>query len=37
MRILYPVDLGIRLETGGEGLTVVFPREMMACVLTLDV
>jgi alpha-galactosidase len=36
MKILYPTDLGIRVETEGDGIDVVFPRKMMACVLTLD-
>jgi alpha-galactosidase len=36
MRILYPVDLGIRLEGEGTGIAVVFPRQMMACILALD-
>lgn len=35
-RILYPTDLGIRLETEGDGISVIFPRKMMACILTLD-
>jgi alpha-galactosidase len=34
MRILYPTDLGIRLESTGHGMNVVFPRPMMACILT---
>jgi alpha-galactosidase len=33
MRVLYPEDLGIRVEPEGEGITVVFPRPYMACVL----
>lgn len=36
MNILYPTDLGIRLEEGGDGIDVIFPREMMACVLTQE-
>jgi alpha-galactosidase len=36
MKILYPSDLGIRLETEGDGISVIFPRKMMACILTLD-
>ena len=34
MKILYPADLGIQVETKGEGIDVVFPRRMMACLLT---
>ena len=34
MGLLYPGELGIRLEPEGEGLTVIFPRKMMACILT---
>jgi hypothetical protein len=36
MKILYPTDLGITVETGGDGIDVIFPRQMMACVLTQD-
>jgi alpha-galactosidase len=36
MKILYPTDLGIRLETGEDGIDVIFPRTMMACVLTQE-
>jgi hypothetical protein len=36
MKILYPSDQGIRLETEGDGISVIFPRKMMACILTLD-
>ena len=36
MKILYPTDLGIRLETKGDGISVIFPRRMMACVLAAD-
>jgi alpha-galactosidase len=36
MRILYPADLGIRVESEGHGIDVIFPRKMMACILTLD-
>jgi hypothetical protein len=36
MKVLYPTDLGIRLETEGDGISVVFPHKMMACILTLD-
>jgi alpha-galactosidase len=35
MKILYPIDLGIRVEGVAEGLDVIFPRETMACILTL--
>ena len=35
MKVLYPTDLGIRLETEGDGISVVFPHKMMACILTL--
>jgi alpha-galactosidase len=34
MKVLYPIDLGIRVEAAGEGLDVTFPRETMACILT---
>jgi alpha-galactosidase len=33
MRVLYPEDLGIRVEPEGQGITVVFPRPYMACLL----
>jgi alpha-galactosidase len=33
-KILYPTDLGIRTEPAGDGIDVVFPRTMMACILT---
>jgi hypothetical protein len=36
MRVLYPSGLGIALEAEGNGVTVVFPRPLMACVLTLS-
>jgi hypothetical protein len=36
MKILYPADLGIGVEAKGNGIDVVFPRKMMACILTLD-
>jgi hypothetical protein len=36
MTVLYPSNLGIQIEPEGEGLAVVFPREMMACILTAD-
>jgi alpha-galactosidase len=36
LTILYPADLGIRLEAEGDGIAVIFPRKMMACILTLD-
>jgi alpha-galactosidase len=36
MKILYPTDLGIRLEMGEDGIDVIFPRKMMACVLTQE-
>jgi len=35
-RILYPADLGIRVEPQGNGCDVIFPRELMACILTLQ-
>jgi alpha-galactosidase len=34
MSILYPADLDIRVTAEGGGLTVIFPRTMMACILT---
>ncbi len=34
MTILYPTDLEIRLEPAADGITVVFPRQLMACILT---
>ncbi len=33
MRILYPADLGIQVEMKGDGMNVIFPRQMMACIL----
>jgi alpha-galactosidase len=36
MKILYPTDLEIRLETEGDGISAIFPRKMMACILTLE-
>jgi hypothetical protein len=33
MRILYPTDLGIKVETEGTGISVIFPRKWMACIL----
>jgi alpha-galactosidase len=35
-RILYPTDLGIHVEQQGDGCDVIFPRELMACILTLE-
>jgi alpha-galactosidase len=35
MKVLYPIDLGIRVDAVGEGLDVIFPRETMASILTL--
>ena len=34
MKILYPSTLGIEIQPEGDGLAVIFPREMMACILT---
>ena len=34
MKILYPADLGIRAESEGDGVSLIFPRKMMACILT---
>ena len=36
MRVLYPTDLGIRLEVVAGGLNVIFPRKMMACILSQE-
>ena len=36
MDILYPTDLGIRIERDGDGISVTFPRKMMACILSLN-
>jgi hypothetical protein len=36
MKILYPADLGIQIEAAGEGINVILPRKMMACILTQD-
>jgi alpha-galactosidase len=35
-RILYPTDLGIRVEAAESGADVIFPRKLMACILALD-
>jgi len=35
MKVLYPIDLGVRVEATAEGLDVIFPRETMACILTV--
>jgi alpha-galactosidase len=35
MKVLYPADLGIRTEAAGKGIDVIFPRKMMACIVTL--
>jgi alpha-galactosidase len=34
MKILYPTNLGIEVQSKGEGILVNFPREMMACLLS---
>jgi alpha-galactosidase len=34
-KVLYPVDLGIQLQPADNAVTVIFPRRMMACILTL--
>ncbi len=36
LRILFPTDLGIRLQPDGDGVTIVFPRPLMACILTAE-
>jgi alpha-galactosidase len=33
LRMLYPADLGIKVEREGEGWTLLFPRPHMACIL----
>lgn len=33
LKLLYPADLGIRAEVEGDGVSVTFPREHMACIL----
>jgi alpha-galactosidase len=33
LRILYPTDLGIRMERERDGWTLIFPRAYMACIL----
>jgi alpha-galactosidase len=35
-KILYPTDLGIGIEPQGDGSDVIFPRELMACILTME-
>jgi alpha-galactosidase len=34
MNILYPNDLGIQIDRDGDGISVVFPRKLMACILS---
>jgi len=34
MKVLYPTNLGISVEPEGDGIGIVFPRKMMACILT---
>jgi alpha-galactosidase len=34
LKILYPTNLGIEMQSQGEGINVNFPREMMACLLS---
>jgi len=34
-RILYPVDLGIRIKPGKDGITVNFPKPNMGCILVV--
>jgi alpha-galactosidase len=33
LKLLYPQDAGIRIESQGDGLAIVFPRPLMACIL----
>lgn len=34
-KVLYPADLGIQLHPGDDAVTVIFPRRMKACIVTL--
>jgi|CZKL01.1.fsa_nt_gi alpha-galactosidase len=36
MKILYPTNLGIQVQSGSDGLSINFPREMMACLLSRE-
>jgi alpha-galactosidase len=36
LRILYPTSLGIQVESTGDGVNIIFPREMMACLLSRE-
>jgi alpha-galactosidase len=36
LKLVYPSDLGIQVDTSVSALTVTFPRKYMACILSVD-